>query len=197
MARSEKVAVVERVRDDLSSNPATLFTEYRGLTVAGLADLRRQLLEAGARYVVVKNTLARIAAREAGYDGLDDILTGPTALAICEQDPVAPAKAMRRFAREHPELVVKGGILEGRVVDAATAERLADLESREELLGRLAGLMYLLLAKPVTLLQAPLTQLARLMSALEEKGGEDASTRAGDAPQEGPENGGATREELS
>ncbi|MDP8931624.1 MAG: 50S ribosomal protein L10 [Actinomycetota bacterium] len=175
MARPDKVAVVERVREDLSQNPATLFTEYRGLTVAGLADLRRQLREAGARYVVVKNTLARIAAREAGYEGLDDVLTGPTALAVCEQDPVGPAKAMRRFAREHPELVVKGGILEGRVVDASTAQRLADLESREELLGRLAGLMYVLLAQPVTLLQAPLTQLARLMSALEDKGASGAS----------------------
>ncbi|MDP8961373.1 MAG: 50S ribosomal protein L10 [Actinomycetota bacterium] len=175
MARPDKVAVVERVREDLSQNPATLFTEYRGLTVAGLADLRRQLSEAGARYVVVKNTLARIAAREAGYEGLEDVLTGPTALAVCEQDPVGPAKAMRRFAREHPELVVKGGILEGRVVDASTAQRLADLESREELLGRLAGLMYVLLAQPVTLLQAPLTQFARLMSALEDKGASGAS----------------------
>lgn len=193
MARPEKVAVVERVREELSGSPATLFTEYRGLTVADLADLRRQLREAGAHYVVVKNTLARIAVREAGYEGLDDILTGPTALAICEQDPVGPAKAMRRFAREHPELVIKGGILEGRVVDAATAERLADLESREELLGRLAGLMHLLLAKPVTLLQAPLTQLARLMSALEEKGGTggaeavDGSEEGGGGADEKPE----------
>ncbi len=178
MARPEKAAVVEQVRDDLSGNPATLFTEYRGLSVAGLAELRGQLREAGARYVVVKNTLARIAAREAGYEGLDDILTGPTALAICEQDPVGPAKAMRRFARLHPELVVKGALLEGRVVDAETAERLADLESREELLGRLAGLMYLFLARPATLLQAPATQLARLMAALEEKRGDDAGTTA-------------------
>ncbi|MDQ3932100.1 MAG: 50S ribosomal protein L10 [Actinomycetota bacterium] len=185
MARPEKVAVVEKVRDDLSHNPATLFTDYRGLTVAGLADLRRQLREAGARYIVVKNTLARIAAREAGYEGLDDLLTGPTALAVCEQDPVAPAKAMRRFAREHPELVLKGGILEGRIVDAATAQRLADLESREELLGRLAGLMYLVLAQPANLLQAPLTQLARLMSALEDKGASDGAAEADTTPGEG------------
>lgn len=185
MARPEKVAVVERVREDLSGSPATLFTEYRGLSVSGLAELRGQLRDVGARYVVVKNTLARIAAREAGYEGLDDLLTGPTALAICEQDPVGPAKAMRRFARQHPELVLKGGILEGRVVDAATAERLADLESREELLGRLAGLMYLLVAKPATLLQAPASQLARLMSALQEKGREDARAEAGNAQGEG------------
>ncbi len=185
MARPEKVAVVERVREDLSGSPATLFTEYRGLSVSGLAELRGQLRDAGARYVVVKNTLARIAAREAGLEGLDDLLTGPTALAVCEHDPVGPAKAMRRFARQHPELVLKGGILEGRVVDAATAERLADLESREELLGRLAGLMYLLLAKPATLLQAPATQLARLMSALEEKSREDDGSQAGHAQEEG------------
>ncbi len=186
MARPEKVAVVERVREDLSGSPATLFTEYRGLSVSGLAELRGQLHDAGARYVVVKNTLARIAAREAGYEGLDDLLTGPTALAICDRDPVGPAKAMRRFARQHPELVLKGGILEGRVVDAATADRLADLESREELLGRLAGLIYLLLAKPAILLQAPATQLVRLMSALEEKGREDAPSEAGRARGEGP-----------
>lgn len=171
MPRPEKVTAVERVREELSNNPATLFTEYRGLTVADLAELRRQLLQARARYVVVKNTLARIAARDAGFEDVEDVLTGPTALTLCEEDPVGPAKALRRFARDHPELIVKGGILEGRVVDAATAQRLADLASREELVGRLASLMYAMLAKPVALLQAPLAQLVRLMAALEEKGG--------------------------
>ncbi|HEX2027033.1 MAG TPA: 50S ribosomal protein L10 [Nitriliruptorales bacterium] len=170
MARPEKVAVVEQVRHDLSTYPATLFTEYRGLTVADLAELRARLREAGARYVVVKNTLARIAAQDAGFDSLDEVFTGPTALTICEDEPVGPAKALRQFARDHPQLAVKGAILDGRVVDAETADRLADLATREELLARFASLMHALLAGTANLLQAPLSKMARLLQALEDEG---------------------------
>ncbi|MDP9021316.1 MAG: 50S ribosomal protein L10 [Actinomycetota bacterium] len=170
MVRAEKVAVVDQVREQLTSNPATLFTDYRGLTVPELAELRDRLREVGARYVVVKNTLAQIAARDAGYGDLDDVLTGPTALTYCADDPVSPAKALRDFARAHPELTFKGGILEGRFVDAAAAEKLADLESREELLGRFAGMLYASLANAASLFQAPLAQVARLVQALEDKG---------------------------
>ena len=180
MARPEKVAVVDEVREELEGNLATLLTEYRGLTVSELAELRTELRQAGARYVVVKNTLARIAAKDAGYEGLEEILTGPTALTYCGDDPVAPAKALRKFAKDHPELVVKGGILEGRIVDAETAEKLADLETREELLGKLAGMMYAMLSNTASLLQAPLGQMARLIAALESKVEEE------DGPAEAP-----------
>ncbi|MDQ4130823.1 MAG: 50S ribosomal protein L10 [Actinomycetota bacterium] len=181
VARPVKVAVVDEVREEFGASAATLFTDYRGLTVSDLADLRARLRETGARYLVVKNTLARIAARDAGFDGLDELLTGPTAVTFCGDDPVTPAKTLRAFSREHPELVIKGGILEGRVLDAATAQRLADLESREELLARLAGLMYAVLATPARLLQAPLAQMARVIAALEDKGG--ASGGAETAPE--------------
>ncbi|MBW3579149.1 MAG: 50S ribosomal protein L10 [Actinobacteria bacterium] len=189
MVRAEKVAVVEQVREHLTSNPATLFTDYRGLTVPQLAELRDRLREVGARYVVVKNTLAQIAARDAGYGDLDQVLTGPTALTYCTDDPVSPAKALRDFARAHPELTVKGAILEGRFVDAATAEKLADLESREELLGRFAGMLYASLANAASLMQAPLAQVARLVQALEDKGGhpaEGGDAAAQPAPAETP-----------
>lgn len=168
--RPEKVAVVDAVRDELSSNPATLLTEYRGLSVGELAELRAALREAGADYVVVKNTLARIAARDAGFEGLVEFLSGPTALTYCSDDPVGPAKALRQFSKDHPELVIKGGILEGRVVDAETAGKLADLESREDLLARLAQLMYGALANTASLLQAPLSKMARLLAAYQEEG---------------------------
>lgn len=170
MARPEKVAVVDEVREELSENPATLLTEYRGLSVGDMAELRAALREAGARYVVVKNTLARIAARDAGYGSLEELFTGPTALTYCGDEPVRPAKALRRFAKDHPELVVKGGVLEGRVVDAETAEGLADLETREDLLQRFTQLLYGALANTASLLQAPIRDMARLVSALEEEG---------------------------
>jgi large subunit ribosomal protein L10 len=182
VARPEKVAVVEEVREELTGNPATLFTEYRGLSVGALAELRGQLREAGARYLVVKNTLASIAARDAGFADLADVFTGPTALTFCTEDPVGPAKALRRFAKDHPELVVKGGLLDGRIVDAATAERLADLETREELLGRLAGLMHAALSSTASLLQAPLSKVARLVAALEDKGENPAGEPTEDVP---------------
>ncbi len=171
MPRPEKVAVVEEVRDELTDSAATLFADYRGLAVDDMAELRRRLTEANARFLVAKNTLTRIAAREAGFDDLGEVLTGPTALTFCDDDPVGPAKALRSFSQEHPELVVKGAILEGRLVDAETAQKLADLESREELLARLARLMYAALANTASLLQAPVSQLARVMAALEEQGG--------------------------
>jgi large subunit ribosomal protein L10 len=184
VARPEKVAVVEEVKDELADNPATILTDYRGLSVTALAELRRELRHAGARYVVVKNTLARLAARDAGFEELEELFVGPTALTICADDPVGPAKALRRFAKDHPQLVVKGGVLEGRVVDAETAEKLADLATREELLQQLAGMMYSALANMASLLQAPAGQLARLVAALEAKRGEEAPPAE---PEEEPE----------
>lgn len=169
MARPDKVAVVEEVRARLTGSTATVLTEYRGLSVSELAQLRADLRTSDAEYRVVKNTLARIAARDAGMDIPDDLLTGPTAVTFCAGDPVAAAKALRAFSRAHPALVVKGSVLEGRFLDASETLRLADLESREELLGRLAGMFDALLAQPARLAQASLSKAARLLQALADK----------------------------
>jgi large subunit ribosomal protein L10 len=169
MARADKVTAVGAVRDRLQGASAALLTEYRGLTVTELARLRAELRQTQAEYKVVKNTLTRIAARDAGLEVPDETLTGPTAVTFCDGDPVAAAKVLRRFSRENPELVVKGAILEGQFLDAAAAVRLADLESREELLARFAGVMEAVLAQPARLAVASLSKAARLFAALVEK----------------------------
>ncbi len=171
MARPDKVAAVADVRDNLSSSAATLLTNYRGLSVAELAELRGELRKANARYRVAKNTLTLIAARDAGMDGLEQLLVGPTALVFCEDDPVGPAKALKAFAKDHPSLEFKGGYLDGAVLDAEEALKLADLDSREELLSKLAGLMYGALANTARLLQALPEKQARLIQALIDAGG--------------------------
>lgn len=180
MARPDKVAVVEEVRERLTSSTATVLTEYRGLTVGELAQLRAQLRQSDASYVIVKNTLTRIAAREAGLEVPDDLLVGPTAVTFCAGDPVAVAKVLRAFSREHPELVVKGSVLDGRPLDAAETLRLADLESREQLLARMAGLFSTVVAQPARLAQANLTKAARLFAALQERLPADAESAAAD-----------------
>ncbi len=169
MARPDKAAAVTDVRERISGASATMLTEYRGLTVDQLAQLRAELRKSGAEYRVVKNTLTKIAVRDAGFDVPDELLTGPTAVAFCGDDPVAAAKALRAFARTHPALVVKGGILEGRFIDAGEAGRLADLASREELLSQVAGIMQAIIAQPARLALASLTKMARLMAALQSK----------------------------
>ena len=169
MARPEKVAVVDEVRERLTDSTAAVLTEYRGLTVSELAQLRADLRKTDAEYKVLKNTLTRIAARDAGFDIPDELLTGPTAVTFCAGDPVAAAKALRAFSRDHPALVVKGGILDGRLLDAAETLRLADLESREELLSRLAGMFMTIIAQPARLAQANLSKAARLFAALADK----------------------------
>jgi large subunit ribosomal protein L10 len=171
MARPDKVAAVSEVRERLQGASATVLTEYRGLTVTELARLRAELRQTQAEYKVVKNTLTRIAVREAGLTVPDETLAGPTAVTFCDGDPVAAAKVLRRFARENPELVVKGAILEGQYLDAEDARRIADLETREELLARLAGLFEAVVAQPARLALASLSQAARLFAALVEKQG--------------------------
>lgn len=169
MPRADKVAAVDEMSRNLTDSTATVLTEYRGLTVDDLAELRARLRESDASYRVVKNTLARLAARDAGFDIPDDLLLGPTAITFCAGDPIAAAKVLRAFSRQHPQLVIKGGVLEGRVLDAAETTRLAELESREELLARLAGMMQAIVAQPARLAQASLGKFARLLAALEEK----------------------------
>jgi len=167
--RADKAAAVASVRERLTASSATILTEYRGLTVAELARLRRQLRPIQAEYTVVKNTLTRIAARDAGLEVPDETLTGPTAVLFAGDDPVAAAKVLRTFTRENPELVVKGSILDGRFLGAEDTLRLADLESREELLSRLAGLFEAVVAQPARLALASLSQAARLFQALADK----------------------------
>jgi large subunit ribosomal protein L10 len=182
VARPDKVAKVDEVSKDLAGAAATLLTHYRGLSVTELAQLRAKLREANAEMRVVKNTLTRRAASKAGIDGLDELLVGPTGLVFCHEDPVGPAKALKEFGKDHPELVIRGGYLDGEVLDEAAATRLADLESREELLAKLAGLMQGALAGFARLLQAPIAQQARLMQALVDAGGAEAKGFASSAP---------------
>ncbi len=171
MPRPDKVAVVDDVKSGLTDSAATLLTHYRGLTVTEMAELRSKLREAGARYRVAKNTLARRAAADAGMEELVELLDGPTALVFCSEDPVAPAKALKAFAKDHPALVIRGGYLDGAVLDDTEAIKLADLASKEELLAQLAGLMYGALANTARLLQAPIEKQARLVQALIDAGG--------------------------
>jgi large subunit ribosomal protein L10 len=157
-----------------------VLTEYRGLTVKQLQDLRRSLGE-NASYAVVKNTLAKIAASEAGIEGVDDLLTGPTAIAFINGDVVEAAKGLRDFAKANPTLVIKGGVLDGKPLDAAEIAKLADLESREVLMGKLAGAMLASLSQAVYLLNAPISQAARIVGALQAKAEQDPSILAGGA----------------
>jgi large subunit ribosomal protein L10 len=150
--------------------------------VAQLTQLRRSL-GAGSSYNVVKNTLTKRAAESVGFSDLTPLLSGPTAIAFIEGDPVDAAKAIRDFARANPALVVKGGVVEGRTVDAREVTRLADVESREVLLAKLAGAMKGNLTKAAGLFQAPLSQVARLAAALQEKKAAEApEAPATDAP---------------
>ena len=180
MARPDKAAAVAELVDSFQESTGALLTEYRGLTVKQLQDLRRALGE-NASYAVVKNTLTQIAAKQAGVDGVDDLLLGPTAIAFVKGDVVEAAKGLRDFARANPALIIKGGYFEGKALEAGEIAKLADLESREVLLGKLAGAMLASLSQAVYLLNAPLAQTARLAAALQEKAQQDPSILAGGA----------------
>ena len=166
--RLDKPRVVAELSEHFRGSSATLLTEYRGLTVAQITELRRSL-GTGTRYEVAKNTLARRAAAEAGIAGLDALFTGPTALAFVSGDPVEAAKSLRDFARTNPLLVIKGGVFEGKAITAAEVTKIADLESREVLLAKLAGGMKANLAKAAAVFQAPLSKAARTVAALQDK----------------------------
>lgn len=180
MARPEKAAAIADIVESFNGAAGAVLTEYRGLTVKQLQELRRSLGE-NANYAVVKNTLAKLAANEVGITGFDDLLTGPTAIAFIEGDVVEAAKGLRDFAKANPALVIKGGVLDGNILDAAEIAKLADLESREVLLGKMAGAMLASLSQAVYLLNAPLSQAARLAGALQAKAEQDPSILAGGA----------------
>ncbi|KQY56844.1 MULTISPECIES: 50S ribosomal protein L10 [unclassified Nocardioides] len=180
MARPDKAAAVAEVVDSFNNAAGAVLTDYRGLTVAQLQELRRTLGE-NANYAVVKNTLAKIAANEVGIEGFDDLLAGPTAIAFISGDVVEAAKGLRDFAKANPALIIKGGVLDGGFLDAKEIAKLADLESREVLMGKLAGAMLASLSQAVYLLNAPISQAARLAGALEAKAQQDPSILAGGA----------------
>jgi large subunit ribosomal protein L10 len=180
MARAEKQAAVAEIVESFNEAAGAVLTEYRGLTVKDLQTLRRSLGE-HADYAVVKNTLAKLAADEAGISGFDELLTGPTAIAFIKGDVVEAAKGLRDFAKANPALIIKGGYLDGNPIDAAEVAKLADLESREVLLGKMAGAMLASLQNAVFLFNAPLAQAARLAGALQAKAEEDPSILAGGA----------------
>jgi large subunit ribosomal protein L10 len=167
MARPDKAAAVAEMTEAFQSSGATVVTEYRGLTVSQMKELRRAL-GADVTYSVVKNTLSKIAAKQAGL-ALDDLLEGPTAIAFIKGDPVVAAKGLRDFAKANPLLVIKGGILDARPLSGDEIRKLADLESREVLLAKLAGAMKASLSQAVSLFAAPLSQTARLAAALRDK----------------------------
>ena len=183
MARPDKQAAVAEIVESFNESAGAVLTDYRGLTVKELQDLRRSL-GANANYAVVKNTLAKIAANQVGIDGFDDLLVGPTAIAFINGDVVEAAKGLRDFAKEHPALIVKGGYLDGAPLDAKEIGKLADLESREVLLGKMAGAMLASLSQAVYLLNAPIAQAARLAGALQAKAEQDPTILAGGAGQE-------------
>ncbi|MFT3716890.1 MAG: 50S ribosomal protein L10 [Gordonia sp. (in: high G+C Gram-positive bacteria)] len=168
MANPDKVSAVAEITEQFKSSNAAVITEYRGLSVPQISELRRALGE-GTTYSVAKNTLAKRAAADAGVEGLDELFTGPTAIAFIEGEPVGAAKAMKTFAKENKALVIKGGYMDGRALSVAEIEQIADLETREVLLAKLAGAMKGNLAKAAGLFNQPALQVARLAAALQEK----------------------------
>ncbi len=168
MAKAEKATAVADIAEKFKEATATVVTEYRGLTVANLAELRRSLGES-ATYTVAKNTLVKRAAAEAGIEGLDELFAGPTAIAFVKGEAVDAAKAIKTFAKDNKALVIKGGYMDGRALSVDEVNRIADLESREVLLAKLAGAMKGNLSQAAALFNAPVTQAARLFAALQEK----------------------------
>ena len=182
MARADKVAAVAEMTERFQSSSGAVLTEYRGLSVAQLGDLRRSLGE-HATFAVVKNTLTKIAANDAGVAAeLTELLSGPSAIAFVQGDVVEAAKGLRDFSRANPFLVIKGGVLDGKVMTPDEIVKLADLESREVLLAKLAGAMKASASGAAATFAALPAQMARLLAALQEK---RASEAQGSAPEDG------------
>lgn len=185
MAKADKATAVAEITEQFKASTATVVTEYRGLTVANLAALRRSLGTA-ATYSVAKNTLVKRAASAAGIEGLDELFAGPTAIAFINGEPVDAAKALKTFAKDNKALIIKGGYMDGRALTVTEVEQIADLESREVLLSKLAGAMKANLSKAAGLFAAPASQFARLALALQEKRAEAEGAPEVPAGQEAP-----------
>ena len=192
MARADKVAAVAELTDRFKDSGGVVLTEYRGLSVSQLSELRQSLGD-NATFSVVKNTLTKIAVSEAGLEGqLASLLEGPSAIAFVGGDVVEAAKGLRDFSRDNPALVIKGGVLDGKSLTPDEITRLADLEPREVLLAKLAGAMTASMSRAAAVLNALPTQVAQLAEALrvqrEQQGGEQAAEPAAEAaPAEAPE----------
>ena len=202
MARADKATAVAEIADQFRDSAGAVLTEYRGLTVKQLKELRTAL-GAHATYAVVKNTLTKIAAKDAGVEGMGDLLSGPSAIAFITGDPVETAKGLRDFAKANPQLLIKGGVLDGNPLTPAEIEKLASLESREVLLAKLAGAMKAQMSSAAALFAAPLSQTARVLGALQQKAQQDPSVLAGGtgtpdaAAAEAPAEDEATAEEAA
>jgi len=191
MARPDKAAAVAELTEDFRTANATVLTEYRGLTVTAMKQLRRAL-GADTKYSVVKNTLTKIAAKDAGVDISDDLLVGPSAVAFIKGDPINAAKSLRDFQKENPFLIIKGGIYEGKSVTPAELMELANLESREVLLAKLAGAMKASMAKAAATFDALRAKMelgapAPAAEAVVEAPAQDAPAEAVAATEETPE----------
>lgn len=183
MAKPDKLAAVAEIADKFRSSSAAVITEYSGLSVSQLTTLRRSL-GTGATYRVAKNTLVKRAAADAGVQGLEQLFVGPTAIAFVTGEPVDAAKALRDFAKDNKGLVIKGGYMDGRPLSVDEVTQIADLDSREVTLAKLAGAMNAVLANVAGLLAAPASQTARLVAALEEKNSSGAPAESEPAPAE-------------
>lgn len=166
--REEKVKAVEELKDRFSRSKTAVLTDYRGLNVADITELRKKLREKGVEFKVVKNTLTRIALKDFSYN-LDEFLEGPTAIAFSYQDPVAPAKVLIDFAKNHKELEIKAGVVEGKVGGKDMIESLAKIPSREELLAKAVGSIQSPLYGIVGVLQGPLRNLVYTLQAIQDK----------------------------
>jgi len=182
MARQDKVATVAEIAERFRSSSAAVLTDYRGLSVAQLKELRRSLGDTVV-FSVVKNTLTKRAASDAGVEGIDELLVGPSAIAFVEGDAVEAAKGIKKFAKDNPDLVVKGGYMDGAILTAEDFNKIADLESREVLLAKLAGMMKAKQSQAAALFAAPLSQAARALGALQTKLEADPSAAASAAPE--------------
>jgi large subunit ribosomal protein L10 len=176
MSRADKEAAVAALAEEFRGSSGAVLTDYRGLSVDDLKELRRALGE-NATYTIVKNTLTKLAADSAGVEGLTELLTGPSAIAFVKGDAVETAKGLRDFGRSNEALVIKGGYLEGKPVSADEIRQLADLESRDVLLAKLAGALQASLQNAVSLFNAPLADAARLMGALQAQREESGETQ--------------------
>lgn len=166
MARPEKEATVSEIQQKFAASKSVILADYRGLNVEEVTELRKKLREAGIEYKVAKNTLTSRAAKAANIDGLDQFLSGPTAIAFGLNDVVAPAKILANFAKDHKKLELKGGVLEGQVIDLQAVKDLANLPSREALLGQLAGMFQAPMRGLVTVLSGPLRNVTYALDAV-------------------------------
>ncbi len=184
--RPEKAEVVERIKSEVEGTQAIVLTEYRGLTVTALADLRTKLLATETSYRVEKNTLARRAVTELGLGELEGQLVGPVALAYVKGDPVAAAKVLATFAREHPELVIKGGVLDGRILTEDEAKGLATVDALDVSRAKIAGLLTAALRQIAMIAQAPAQRILYVLDEIGKRAPAEAQPEAPAAEPEAP-----------